>query len=213
MAFAPLSTLAQSLRNPGFALKLAAVTFAVVLTGLAAAVVMRTRDSGPSLPAAGIGGPFVLTSEDGTPFDSRSLAGRPFALYFGFTHCPDVCPTAMYEMSLLLKDLGPAAKEFRVLFVTVDPERDTAELLKAYTDGFDERIVGLTGTPEAVAGVAKSYRAFYRKVPLDAGSYTMDHTASIYLMGPDGRFAGTLGYGEAHESALAKLRRLIDAPR
>jgi protein SCO1/2 len=158
-----------------------------------------------------IGGPFELTDEDGRRFASSALAGKPFALFFGFTQCPDVCPTSMLEMANVMNDLGETARDFRVYFVSVDPERDTPDLLKAYTDSFDPRIIGLTGTPEEIAAVARAYRAHYRKVPTEAG-YTMDHTASIYLMSRAGRLTSVVSYGENHAVAVEKLRRLILAP-
>ncbi|WP_296576152.1 SCO family protein [Phreatobacter sp.] len=155
-----------------------------------------------------IGGPFELTDEDGRRLSSASLAGKPFAIFFGFTQCPDVCPTSMLEMTHVMNGLGEMARDFRVYFVSVDPERDTPDLLKAYTDSFDPRIIGLTGTPEEIAAVARAYRAFYRKVPTEAG-YTMDHTATIYLMSAAGRLTSVISYGEAQIASVEKLRRLI----
>jgi protein SCO1 len=169
----------------------------------------NTAVQGMGPPVATVGGPFVLTDEDGRRFDSRSIAGQPYAVFFGFTHCPDVCPTSMLEISTILRDAGAVAQDFRVYFITVDPERDTPELLKAYTDSFDARIIGLTGTTEEIATVARAYRAFYRRVPTGGDSYTMDHTASIYLMDGQARFVGTIAYQEEHATAVAKLRRLI----
>lgn len=155
-----------------------------------------------------IGGPFELTDEDGRRFASSALAGKPFAIFFGFTQCPDVCPTSMLEMANVMNDLGDMARDFRVYFVSVDPERDTPDLLKAYTDSFDPRIIGLTGTADQIAEVARAYRAFYRRVPTEH-AYTMDHTATIYLMNAEGRLASTISYGEDHATAVDKVRRLI----
>jgi protein SCO1 len=160
-------------------------------------------------PGAMIGGPIRLTDQSGAPFDSASLAGKPFAVFFGFTHCPEVCPTTLYELSTDLKQLGDAAKDLRVLFVTVDPERDTPEFLKDYLANFDPRILGLTGTPDQIAGVAKSFRVFYQKVATGDGDYTMNHTALVYLMDRQGRFFATLAYDESGETKLQKLRRLL----
>jgi protein SCO1 len=163
---------------------------------------------GLGAPVATIGGPFTLTDEDGQRLDLRTRLGRPFAIFFGFTHCPDVCPTSMLEIATILRDANAPA-DFRVYFVTVDPERDTPELLKQYTDTFDPRIVGLTGTTEEIAAVARAYRAFYRKVPTGGEGYTMDHTASVYLMNGRAEFVGTIAYQENHATAVEKLRRLI----
>jgi protein SCO1/2 len=158
---------------------------------------------------ADVGGPFRLAASNGGTLDSASLAGKPFAVFFGYTHCPEVCPTTLYELSSALEHLGEEARDLRVFFVTVDPERDTVAFLRDYLANFDPRIVALTGTPEETAAVAKAYRAYYEKVPTGDGDYTMNHTASVFLMGRDGRFFGSLGYGEDREIRLQKLRRLI----
>ncbi len=155
-----------------------------------------------------IGGPFELTDENGQRFPSSRLDGKPFAIFFGFTQCPDVCPTSMLEMTSVMNDLGEMARDFRVYFVSVDPDRDTPELLKDYTDSFDPRIIGLTGTADEIAAVTRAYRAFYRKVPTQNG-YTMDHTASVYLMNRTGHLTSVISYGEDHAAAVDKLRRLI----
>ncbi len=164
-------------------------------------------DSGSGV--AGIGGPFRLAAADGSTVDSEQLKGRPFALFFGFTHCPDVCPTSMLEITNDLNALGDLTKAFRVYFVTVDPARDTAALLKEYTGSFDPRIVGLVPKDEQeLAAMARSYRAIYRKVETPSG-YTMDHTATIYLMDAKGEFFGSLDSKETPEVRQSKLKRLI----
>lgn len=163
------------------------------------------QSEGPS-----IGGPFELTAQTGERFSSTELAGKPFAIFFGFTHCPEVCPTTLYEMSVLLGKLGPQADEMRVLFITVDPERDRPEFLSRYLQSFDPRIIGLTGTEQEIEAVGKAYRVFWEKVPLEAGDYTMNHTASVYLMNADGQFTGTLAWGEDMEVRLQKLRKLAN---
>ncbi|KAB2849222.1 MAG: SCO family protein [Hyphomicrobiaceae bacterium] len=156
-----------------------------------------------------IGGPFELTDHNGNRFSSKSLEGRPFAIFFGFTSCPDVCPTTLLEMSNQLKRLGPAADQLTVIFMSVDSERDTPSHLKAYLANFDHRIVGLVGSEQEVRAVAKSYYAFYEKVPTSTG-YTINHTASVYLMGRDGRYRGAISYHEPEAHQLAKLRRLME---
>lgn len=188
---------------------------AVVGGGLFALVnsdLLRRKD-GSLIGSVAIGGPFQLTAQDGRTFDSATLKGMPYALFFGFTRCPDVCPTTMLEMSHHLQALGPAADRLRVVFITVDPERDTPELLKDYLSAFDKRIIGLTGTSDQVAAVAKSYRAFYEKVPSKSGAqegdYTMNHTASVYLMDSRGKFMGTFNFQEKQDVQLDKLRRLV----
>lgn len=159
-------------------------------------------------PVPAIGGAFSLVDTEGRRVSDADLKGKPAAMFFGFTHCPDVCPTTLVEASGWLKALGPDAEKLRVVFVSVDPERDTPELLKAYLSSFDARITGLTGTVAEVDAIKKAYRVFARKVPQGA-TYTVDHSASVYLMDADGRFTGTIAWQEAPESALAKLRRLV----
>lgn len=157
-----------------------------------------------------IGGPFKLAAADGSVVESEKIKGKPFALFFGFTQCPDVCPTSMLEVTNDLKALDPLAKDFKVYFVTVDPERDTAALLKDYTGSFDPRIVGLVPRDaDELEKVAKSYRAIYRKVPTPSG-YTMDHTATIFLMDAKGQFFGTLDSKETPATRQAKLKRLME---
>lgn len=155
-----------------------------------------------------IGGPFTLTTQTGAKLSDADLKGKPFAVFFGFTHCPEVCPTTLWETTEALKALGSDADKLKVLFISVDPTRDTPEFLARYLQSFDPRIVGLTGSEAEIAAVGKSYRAYWRKVPTDDGDYTMDHTASIFLMDRDGQFAGTISYGESMEVRLQKLRRL-----
>jgi protein SCO1/2 len=158
--------------------------------------------------SASIGGPFELTTQDGRRLSSADLKGSPFALFFGFTHCPDVCPTTMLELSNVIKQMGPDADRMRFFFVSVDPERDTPALLKLYLSNFDPRITGLVGTPAEIAAVARSYRAFYEKVPTKDG-FTYNHTALVYLMDRAGHLAGTLNYQEPEDVQVKKLRRLV----
>jgi protein SCO1/2 len=167
------------------------------------------EDSGVRFSAAGtIGGPFTLTTAEGKPFSSKILTGRPYALFFGFTNCPDVCPTTLLEMSNNLAVLGPDGDRLTVLFVTVDPERDTAEHLKSYLAAFDRRIIGLTGSAADIALVAQAYRVFYEKVPTSSG-YTMNHTATVYLMDSKGVLADTTNDAEPEAVQREKLRRLV----
>ena len=158
-----------------------------------------------------VGGPFELTTHDGKRLSSAELKGTPFAIFFGFTFCPDVCPTTMLELTNVLKRLGPDADRMRYFFVSVDTERDNPAHLKLYLSNFDSRIVGLTGTAEEIAAVAKSYRAYYERVPTKDG-FTYNHTAIIYLMGRDGKLASTISYQEKEDTQLAKLRRVIAQP-
>jgi protein SCO1 len=156
-----------------------------------------------------IGGPFKLTTQDGKPFTDENLKGKPFAVFFGFTHCPEVCPTTLYDLTQDLSALGKDADNMRVAFVTVDPARDTPELLKTYLASFDPRIVGLTGTEEEIAAVANAYKVYYRKVPTDS-DYTMDHTATIFLMDSRGDFYGTSNFQESQDIRRGKLKKLVE---
>lgn len=163
----------------------------------------------PVVSGALPGGPFRLTDQTGATLSDADLKGRPFAVFFGFTHCPEVCPTTLWEMSQALAALGPDADRLRVLFVTVDPERDRPEMLQQYLQSFDRRITGLTGSPDEIAAVARSYRVYWRKVPTADGDYTMDHSAMVYLMDAEGRFTDTIAYGTPEPERLAALHRLI----
>lgn len=181
----------------------------VVLVGLIGLIAFRPGASPVETPAVSIGGPFELTAQDGRRMSERDIAGKPFAVFFGFTHCPDVCPTTLWEMSEALKALGTDGEDVRMLFIAVDSERDTPEVLSPYLQSFDPRIVGLSGTPEEIEQVVKAYRVFWEKVPGTDGDYTINHTASVFLMDAGGRFAGTISYGEPSNVRLEKLRQLI----
>jgi protein SCO1/2 len=160
---------------------------------------------------APIGGSFALTDQNSAPFSNADLLGKPYAIFFGYTHCPDVCPTTLFELSRALAKLGPDAERLRVVFVTVDPARDTPDFLKEYLTAFDRRIVALTGSDKEIAEAAKAFRIFYQKVAAEDGDYTMDHSASVILMDAAGSFVGTISYGEDTEEMLTKLRRLAEA--
>jgi protein SCO1/2 len=185
---------------------LAAVALLVAIVVYAFAAGGRDFVSGASVK---IGGPFTLTTQSGTKLSDSDLKGEPFAVFFGFTHCPEVCPTTLWEMSEALKALGPDADKLKVLFISIDPTRDDPEALALYLQSFDPRIVGLTGSEEEIGTVAASYRAYWRKVPTGDGDYTMDHTASIYLMDADGEFTSTISYDEHADMRLAKLKKLL----
>jgi protein SCO1/2 len=161
--------------------------------------------------AADIGGPFTLIDQHGRPFTDRDLAGKPALVFFGFTYCPEVCPTTLTRMSGWLKALGPGADKLNIVFISVDPERDTPAQMARYLSAFDPRIHGLTGTPAAVDKTADEYRVYHRKVPLPGGSYTMDHSAAIYTLDRKGAVTGVLTYDEPDAKALAALKALIAA--
>lgn len=160
-------------------------------------------------PLAAIGGPFELVDGNGDTVTDATFAGKPLVLFFGFTYCPDVCPTTLSELQGWIEALGPDADKLNYAFVTVDPERDTPDVMRDYVWAFDTRIAPLTGSREQIDAVIKAYRVYAKKVPLDDGDYTMDHSAAVYLMNSDNKFVGTIAYAEAEETALQKLRRLI----
>ena len=159
-------------------------------------------------PAA-IGGPFQLTDQAGQTVTDQNLKGRPTLIFFGFTHCPDVCPTSLFEISEVLKAMGTDADKVNAWFVSVDPERDTAAAMKDYLSSFDPHLKGLTGEPQAVAKVISAYRVYARKVPLKDGDYTMDHTALIYLMDRDGNFVAPFNLKRTPEEAAKDLKRYL----
>lgn len=159
-------------------------------------------------PAA-IGGPFRLTDQAGQTVTEKSLIGRPTIIFFGFTHCPDVCPTALFEMSEVLRAMGPDADKMNAYFVSVDPERDTSAVMKDYISSFDPHLKGLTGTPDEIGKVISAYRVYAKKIPLKDGDYTMDHTALIYLMDKNGNFIRTFNLKRTPEEAATDLKRYL----
>lgn len=185
----------------------------VVLVCAGLAYSYFTRDSGRDLlevADARFGGPFSLTRHDGEPITDQDLLGRPHAVFFGFSHCPEVCPTTLFEAAGWKEKLGDRADDFGVYFFTVDPERDTPEFLSEYLEAFDGKITGITGTPEDMTEVMRHYRVYARKVPLDDGDYTMDHSATVYLIDAEGNFTGTISWGEDPDTAFEKVRKLVD---
>ncbi|WP_236025344.1 SCO family protein [Arenibaculum pallidiluteum] len=169
--------------------------------------------AGPATPgtmagAARVGGAFNLTDQAGRTVTDQTYRGRLMLVYFGFTFCPDVCPTDLQVMAQALDLLGPSSAEVQPLFVTVDPERDTPGRMAEYVGLFDERIGGLTGTPEQIAEIAKGYKVYYRKAKgSDPESYTMDHSAFIYLMGRDGAFLEVFPHGTTPERLAEAVRK------
>lgn len=151
---------------------------------------------------------FSLVDQNGATVTEAALRNRPTALFFGFTHCPDVCPTTLYELSGYQKALKGEGKDLGIVFVTVDPERDTPDILKTYVGALSPDITAVTGRPDEVATMLKGYGAYSKKV-VQGDDYTMDHTASVILLDRAGRFVGTIAYGEDPETAKGKLERLV----
>jgi len=181
---------------------------ALVVLGIGAGAFLLRPEASNAASTFGKG-EFALIDASGKPVDQTILTGHPSMLFFGFTHCPEVCPTTMGEMASWLDALGAEAQDLQAYFVTVDPERDTPQILGEYVGWISDRITGLTGSPEEVAKAAKSWGVFYQKVPLEGGDYTMDHTASVFLVDSDGEFQGTIAYREDSATALGKLRNLL----
>jgi protein SCO1/2 len=175
----------------------------------AAFYLLESARSGNAVASSAIGGPFRLTDQNGQTVTDQDLKGRPFLVFFGYTHCPDVCPTTLFDVSEIFTRLGPDADRVGALFVTVDPERDTPATLKDYMASFDPHVRGLTGDPAAVTATEKAYRVYSKKVPLDEGDYAMDHTAIVYLMDKEGRFVAPFNLKRKPEEAAADLRRYL----
>lgn len=186
----------------------------VLLAGFLLVSTMLPEPQAPAEASTGtarVGGPFSLTSHEGERIDNQSLAGRPYLVFFGFTHCPEICPTTLFELTDLMSELAAEADKFEVLFVTVDPERDTQALLASYMTSFDSRITALRGSAEETETALKAFSAYAKKVPLEGGQYTMDHTTGVYLVRGDGSFGGILDMHEPREIRLQKVRRLVSS--
>lgn len=183
----------------------------VVIAAAIAWIVVGPRNlpgTGGGLVASTMGGPFSLTDQTGATVTDADLKGHASALFFGYTYCPDVCPTTLTDMTTWLGALGADGDKLKVYFITVDPERDTREQMADYLTAFDPRIIGLTGTRPAIDQVLKDYRVYSKKVG-DGDNYTMDHTATVYLLDANAQLVGTLDYQENSETALAKLKKLV----
>jgi len=158
-----------------------------------------------------IGGPFTLVDQDGKAFSSEQLKGKPTLIYFGYTFCPDVCPTSLLLMETAMDQLGPDAnKKVNLVFITVDPERDTPKLLKGYVPNFGPTFIGLTGTPEQIAAATRAYRVYFQKVPGKEGSpYLMDHSSIVYLLDRNGRFVSHFTHEAKAEAIAAAVKRQL----
>lgn len=162
-----------------------------------------------------IGGPFALVAGDGTVVTDRTFRGQWMLIYFGYTHCPDICPTTLLAISQALQKLGPLSARVRPIFISLDPDRDTPKIVDEFVKSFDPNIVGLTGRPSEIAAVARQYRVFYQKVQTDGSvDYLLDHSSYIYVMGPDGRYVTLLSHDETEQpdEIAARLRELVGQP-
>ncbi|MFE9085075.1 SCO family protein [Brevundimonas sp. NPDC003935] len=198
-------------RRPVILFASACAVIALAL-GLITMVVVKGREQSAQVAETGtgqpmVGGPFTLTNQDGQVVDQSILKDKWTLVFFGFTYCPDYCPTTLGVLNAVQERMGDKAKDLQIVFISIDPERDTPQLLKDYlsSDGFPKGVIGLTGTPEQTAQAAKAYRAFYQKVGEGEG-YTMNHSLTVYLMGPDGQFRSAV----AHDLGPDRTARLIE---
>lgn len=179
-----------------------------LLAGAVAALILFYAPVGPVSGEGPFGTPFALVDQNGAAITEADLKGTPSAVFFGFTHCPEVCPTTLYELAGHQKRLKQEGKDLQVVFVTVDPERDTPEILKDYVAAVGPDITAITGAPDKIAAMLKGWGVYAAKVG-EGPDYSMDHTATTFLLDADGALAGTLAYGEAPDTARAKLDRLV----
>jgi protein SCO1/2 len=182
------------------------LTGLVIFLGVFLYATGQLGSDGAAGPSA-IGGPFNLIDQNAKPVTDQDFKGKPTLVFFGYTHCPDVCPTTLFDVSEVLRALGKDGDRAGALFVTVDPERDTAPVLKDYLSSFDPRLRAATGDQKAIDAVEKAYRVYAKKVPSDNADYTMDHTALVYLMDKQGRFVAPFSLKRRPEEAAADLRK------
>ena len=185
----------------------------LALAGVLAWLTLEVTQSKQELAEAPFGTPFQLVAQNGQPITEKAFQDKPTVLFFGFTHCPEVCPTTLFELNSWMHKVDPDGTRLNGFFVSVDPERDTPELLGQYVANVTDRVKGISGPPDKVNEMIKGFKVYAKKVPVDesnpAGDYTMDHTASVFLLDRGGRFAGTIAYGENPEIATKKLENLI----
>ncbi|CDZ58403.1 SCO family protein [Neorhizobium galegae] len=185
----------------------------VALAGVLVALTLTLTRSKQQLAEGPFGVPFQLVAQNGQPITEKAFQDKPTALFFGFTHCPEVCPTTLFELNGWLHKVDPDGTKLNGYFVSIDPERDSPELLGQYVSNVTDRVKGISGPPAKVQEMAKGFKVYFKKVPVDEndpnGDYTMDHTASVFLLDDGGRFAGTIAYGENPDVAIKKLENLI----
>jgi protein SCO1/2 len=195
------------------AVRIVLIVLAAVMAGLFFWLWNQVNTEATALSNEPWGVPFSLTRQDGAPITEQAFRGKPTALFFGFTNCPEICPTTVYELSGWMNKVDPGKDKLQAYFVSIDPDRDTPAALKTYLTNVTDRIVGISGDPEKVKEMARGFKVYFKKVPTDPnqpnGEYTMDHTASVFLLDRQGRFSGTITYGENPDVAEKKLENLI----
>lgn len=195
------------------AVRIVLIVLAAVMVGLFFWLWNQVNTEATALSNEPWGVPFSLTRQDGAPITEQAFRGKPTALFFGFTNCPEICPTTVYELSGWMNKVDPGKGKLQAYFVSIDPDRDTPAALNTYLSNASNRIIGISGDPEKVKAMARGFKVYFKKVPTDPnqpnGEYTMDHTASIFLLDRKGRFSGTITYGENPDVAEKKLENLI----
>jgi protein SCO1/2 len=189
-------------------LTIVAVFAGSLAIGLALMMWLLDGPRGAMAPAA-IGGPFQLVDQSGATVTADKLQGKPTLLFFGYTHCPDICPTTLFDVSEVLRAMGKDADRVNAYFVSVDPERDSPAIMKDYLSSFDPHLKGLTGDSDAVGKMLSEYRVYSKKVPGKDGDYTMDHSAMVYLMDRNGRFVAPFKLDRKPDEAATDLKRYI----
>jgi len=195
------------------AVRIVLIVLAAVMVGLFFWLWNQVNTEATALSNEPWGVPLSLTRQDGAPITEQAFRGKPTALFFGFTNCPEICPTTVYELSGWMNKVDPGKDKMQAYFVSIDPDRDTPAALKAYLTNVTDRIIGISGDPKKVEDMARGFKVYFKKVPTDPakpdGEYTMDHTASVFLLDRQGRFSGTITYGENPDVAEKKLENLI----
>jgi protein SCO1/2 len=184
---------------------------AVLLVAIAAALAWHRFTPATEIATTKFGGPFTLVDQTGKTVTEKDLKGSPTLLFFGYTHCPDVCPATLSDLTLAMRQIGADAKKVKVVFVSIDPERDTQPVMAEYATAFDPDFRLLTGTRDEVDRIVKEYHVYAEKVPGEDGDYTMNHTAAVYMLNADGEFTGTMSYQEDMANMVKKIERLIAA--
>lgn len=189
-----------------FVLAVVGLLVAVLLFGAGGFLWLTGATSGPS-----VGGPFTLVDDSGKTVTSRDFRGKYMLVYFGYTYCPDVCPTTLNSIAQAMKRLGEKANQVQPIFITVDPKRDSPTVLKQYVSAFSPSLIGLTGTPAQITAVAKEYHVYYAKHVTGPGpnDYSMDHSSIIYLIGPDGKFIAPVAAGDSGAQMATDIAKLV----
>jgi protein SCO1 len=187
------------------------LVFSAFLAGLVIffGIILFAGNQGTQISASAIGGPFSLIDQNGKPLTDQDMKGKPFLVFFGYTHCPDICPATLFDVSEVLRAMGQDADKSGALFITVDPERDTPAAMKDYLSSFDPHLIGATGDAKQVEAAEKTYRVYAKKVPGEKGDYSMDHTALVYLMDKQGRFVAPFKLNRKPEESAAELRKYL----